>query len=255
MIKLYTSFHKPFIVPSSKYVIPIQGGKAIAKTQLEMIGDDTGENISYLNPYFSELTVLYWVVKNAERNCEAWGLCHYRRYFMHKKKIFGKTKSDYRFHPSEKNINAVLNEKLFSEIENIFETYDAIVQIPKLIHKRKGVIKNLEENYVEYHPSHHWQIVKDVLFEKYPNYKESWEPFCQLTKISFYNMMIAKWNVWDAYADWIFDILLEVWKRIEHEPEENRSRILGFMSERLMNLFLIHNKIKTAYLPIATFDK
>jgi len=39
--------------------------------------DDEGENISRLNPYFGDLTVLYWTWKNAKD--EHLGVCQYRR--------------------------------------------------------------------------------------------------------------------------------------------------------------------------------
>lgn len=41
------------------------------------IFDDEGENISFLNPWFGDLTVLYWVWKNAKE--EHLGVCQYRR--------------------------------------------------------------------------------------------------------------------------------------------------------------------------------
>ena len=62
-IKLYTVFHKEFYQPSADFVIPIHGGKADGENDLDMFGDDIGESISELNVFFSELTVVYWIVK------------------------------------------------------------------------------------------------------------------------------------------------------------------------------------------------
>ncbi|NDH85584.1 DUF4422 domain-containing protein, partial [bacterium] len=39
--------------------------------------DDSGNNISCLNPWFGDLTVLYWAWKNT--NHEQLGVCQYRR--------------------------------------------------------------------------------------------------------------------------------------------------------------------------------
>ena len=76
-----------------------------------------------------------------------------------------------------------------------------------------------------------------MLFEKYPDYQGSWEAFTKLKKMSFFNMMIAKWEVWDAYTSWLFDVMFEVYKRIEFSDDPYQERAIGFLSERC--LFLV----------------
>lgn len=43
--------------------------------------DNVEENIAEKNPYYCELTALYWVWKNIPHNYDNIGLCHYRRMF------------------------------------------------------------------------------------------------------------------------------------------------------------------------------
>ena len=52
------------------------------KDNLGYVGDDTGENISEKNPYYCELTGVYWAWKNLK--ADYIGLVHYRRQFKGK---------------------------------------------------------------------------------------------------------------------------------------------------------------------------
>ena len=64
--------------------LPVQvgaEGKQIIKGYKQ---DNQGENISIKNPYFCELTGLYWAWKNLD--ADYIGLVHYRRYFAIKSK-------------------------------------------------------------------------------------------------------------------------------------------------------------------------
>ena len=45
-IRLYSVYYKSFpLYPKAPYVTPIQAGKAVAKEKMEILGDDTGENL------------------------------------------------------------------------------------------------------------------------------------------------------------------------------------------------------------------
>ena len=61
--------------------VPVHGGKALhPDMDLGFIGDDTGDNISEKNPFYSEWSVIYWAWKNCN-DSEYIGFNHYRRYF------------------------------------------------------------------------------------------------------------------------------------------------------------------------------
>ena len=79
-IKIFVFYYKngPVLKLSPVYQ-PIMAGKSILREKAEFQGDDTGENISHKNKYYSELTGIYWVWKNTRQNIS--GACHYRRYF------------------------------------------------------------------------------------------------------------------------------------------------------------------------------
>ena len=82
-INILVATHKPDKVYQDSIYTPIHVGKSLSRFKEEMkniIGDDTGDNISTKNPYYCELTAIYWAWKNLP-NTRIKGLCHYRRYF------------------------------------------------------------------------------------------------------------------------------------------------------------------------------
>ena len=70
-------------MPESNMYMPVHVGSE-GKQDLGYTKDNTGENISTKNPYFCELTGLYWAWKNL--NNEYIGLAHYRRHFSNTNK-------------------------------------------------------------------------------------------------------------------------------------------------------------------------
>ncbi|SQB29178.1 Uncharacterised protein [Citrobacter koseri] len=62
-------------------------------------------------------------------------------------------------------------------------------------------------------------------------------------KISLYNMFVGKADVVNQYCQWLFPLLDEVNKQIDFSGYDSyQKRILGFMAERLFNVWIEHNK-------------
>ena len=89
-LKILVGCHKPCPYPDivknhSDIFIPILGGAIESNLKPfwpGMIRDDTMDNISWLNPYYSEYTCLYWGWKNYDMigNPEYFGFAQYRRF-------------------------------------------------------------------------------------------------------------------------------------------------------------------------------
>ena len=77
-IKIIVAAHKKYWMPTDPVYLPVHVG-AEGKDSIGYTPDNTGENISAKNPYFCELTGLYWAWKNLD--ADFIGLVHYRRYF------------------------------------------------------------------------------------------------------------------------------------------------------------------------------
>jgi hypothetical protein len=87
-ISIYIAYHKESHLVETDVYTPIHVGRALSDKILPgMIGDDTGNNISHLNPIYCELTAAYWAWKN-DIDSDFIGLCHYRRFFSFKKCCF-----------------------------------------------------------------------------------------------------------------------------------------------------------------------
>jgi hypothetical protein len=65
-----------------------------------------------------------------------------------------------------------------------------------------------------------------------------------------YNMFITHWKHFNAYSEWLFDILFEVEQRVPPIDDPIQSRIYGYMSERLINVFCEHYKLRIKHIPL-----
>ena len=253
-LKLFSVFHKPFILPQVSYVIPIHAGKVDSLIDLGFEGDNNGDNISNLNPSLSELTAMYYIWKNYDRTqFTHWGLCHYRRYFSKQLHWTGiKKKSFYTLPISMKSMDKIFFANSYSFLYEALEENTVILPIPLSLYKKGyGKISVLKQFELE-HDLNSWNLMKEILFEKYPSYSETLTDFEKSNYFMICNMMVAPWEVWDVYLTWFFDIIFELVKRLPPFQDSYQNRMPAFLAERLMNIYFIKNQhIKRTFLPIS----
>lgn len=209
-------------VPQDVIYVPLQVG-AEGKEPFGFRQDNQGENISSYNAYFCELTGLYWAWKNL--NSEYLGLVHYRRYFRGSMlvKLGGK---NYKI-LSRKNLDRLLGEQ-----ELI---------LPR---KRHYFIETNESQYIHAHHSIGLKITRDVLLELYPEYMDAWNTTMKLRSGHRFNMFIMKKTLCDDYCEWLFSILFSVQSKIDiRQWNKSEQRIFGYLAERLLDVWLIKNKL------------
>ncbi len=219
-IKIIVATHKNYEMPNDSMYVPIHVG-AEGKKSLGYIGDNTGDNISLKNPYFCELTGLYWAWKNLDDDYI--GLAHYRRHFSLKKK-------------SEIKFDNVLNYK---EANEILDKTDVI--LPK---KRYYIIENLYSHYE--HTMYVEPLIETgkIIEEKYPEYSSFFEKLHKRTSAHMFNMFIMKKEIFNGYCEWLFDILFELEKRIDNTKYDDfHARFYGRISELLLDVYLQKNNI------------
>lgn len=253
---IYTVCHKPFFIPPHKYLQPVWVGNNKNLRQVNVPADDSGDNISHLNEFFCELTVLYWVWKNKDMGeNDYYGLCHYRRFFTDKGRPFSLSKFPLNRKASEKKmlyyVHASLDEIIIKKLQNA----DVVLTYPVNVSLKRKVEISIYDQYIQKHSKEEWEILQTVIKEKYPAYIPSFILLSQQTKMCIGSMMIARSSVWNSYLEWVFDILFEVHKRITYGNEIYQRRATGFMAERLMNLYVQHNRLIISYMHLVIFDK
>lgn len=207
-VKIIVAAHKLYTMPTDKMYLPVQVG-AVGKESIGYQRDDEGENISNLNPYFCELTGLYWAWKNL--NDDYIGLVHYRRHFA----MRGKTMESEQLKPYLGKI------KLF---------------IPK---KRWYIIETLKSHYEHTHYSDHINVTRQIVVEKYPDYENIFDKTLAQRWGYMFNMMIAERDIINDYCVWLFDILFAAFKKIDSSNYSTfEKRYVGRISELLFNVWL-----------------
>lgn len=235
-IKILIAAHKEYRMPEDSIYLPIHVGKAISSVSLPWIGDDSGDNISSKNKNYCELTALYWAWKNLD--ADVIGLAHYRRHFVLRKPgMFCKEK-----------FNQVLKS---TEVEPLLQKASVILPKP-----RNYFIETNYSQFIHAHPAESLEITKKILTEKYPDYLPSYEQVMTRTKAHRFNMFLMKQELFHDYCQWLFDILFELEKNLDISSySDYNQRIFGFISERLLDVFIEANHISYQELPVLFMEQ
>jgi len=239
-IKILVCYYQSWELPKDDIFFPIQAGKASTNFVLDMQDDASGDNISIKNMVFGEFTAWYWAWKNIKDyfpNIEYIGLSHYRRYFCMDKMYIG----------VEKNLNYI---PLMQNYEHYFikdlEKNDIILVKPEKLNC------NLRTQYSNWHNINDYLCIKEIIHEVYPEYDESFfYIFEKNNKISLYCLFVTKYNIFNNYFNWLFPLLFELERRIDVTTyPDYQKRVIAFLAERLLNVYVFHNKLKVKYRPI-----
>lgn len=226
-IEVIVATHKPYKMPTDPMYVPLQVG-AFGKKDIGFLRDNTGENISSLNPYFCELTGLFWAWKNL--NADYIGLTHYRRHF--KGNHSGSTKFD-----------KVLSKQ---EAEALLEKTDVI--LPK---KRHYYIETIYSHYAHTHYERELIATRQILVEHYPGYVPSWDKVMKRRSAHMFNMCIMKKEKLDSYCSFIFDVLDRLNQKVNvSEYDDFQARLFGRISELLLDVWIDHNHIEYIEVPV-----
>lgn len=193
------------------YERAIQVGAILTEIRLEknILTDHIGDHISGKNRQFCELTGLYWIWKNTGE--EIIGLAHYRRHFILPK--------DW------------IERMLYYQI-------DAILPVPLY------VSPSIEGNFKERHEGKIWDCMMQYLGRYDREMYGEAEEFFKGNLYSPCNMLIVHRQVLNELCQWLFPILFYVAECEGYKEDPYLNRYPGFISERLITLFLEKNRKK-----------
>ena len=254
-LKIYVVYYKPAPLIKTEIFEPIQGGRAIAdipsrqgtftKEQINwlnnnMIGDDTGDNISALNRSFAEITALYWIWKNTKSPFI--GMFQYRRFLslndnahypmvefpsMRMRHLGIKHLEKF----SKQFLRDLELEKKF--ILPWFATHDILLSEPIKV--------NTYEQYQEEHVGADLDKALEIIKQKYPQMYDF--AVAELnSEEGFYpsNLFITHREIFNAYAEWLFSILLPLYEDIKDEVnarDTEQKMAFAYLSERLFTVY------------------
>ncbi len=221
-IKIIVATHLQCEMPKDALYLPVQVGKALHDDRnFGFQCDNEGDNISAKNPYYSELTAIYWAWKNC--TADYIGLVHYRRLFSLCRR--------------KHSLDYVLNS---AEAQQLCQHYDLI--LPK---RRRLFIETVYSHYDHTFDGKQFDGARIVLEQCCPEYMPAFDKSMQRRAEHLYNKFIMKREHFDKYCTWLFPILEKIEAQYDLEKMDPfQARVIGRVSERLLDVWVIKNNLK-----------
>lgn len=189
------------------YICMVQAGAALTDQIIAEKRDDVGKNISKKNRNYCECTVSYYIRQQAKEDYV--GLCHYRRRFQWK----------------EEDLQIIRRGQV-----------DVILPYPV-------ITKIYEIHYRPYIDEDVFQTMLSVLKREWPEYYVAATDVLKGDVFYPCNMLMAKNEVFAAYADWMFAVLTKV-EEICGDETVRTDRYLGYLAEHLTTFYFVRNRDK-----------
>lgn len=223
---IYIATHKKFNVPNLNGYCALQVG-AEGKEKYGYLRDNIGNHISGKNANYCELTGLYWIWKNTDDSYK--GLVHYRRYF------------------GRNNLsNKISDICSYEYLLNCLKSVDIVLPYVEYFKQNAK-----EEILLHCCTEEIFDKLRQIIETKYPDYIETYDRYFNENKASLFNMLFCKREIFDTYCEWLFSILFVLEKQVDlAKLNTYQQRLYGFLSERLLNVWVIKNKLVVKHLPV-----
>ena len=243
-IKIFVSHRIDFDAETidNPLYIPVRCGAVYDEREgIEMLGDETGDNISEKRESFCELTVLYWAWKNIK--ADYYGLCHYRRYFCfgedQKTDIYGQVVCDFITNDIKKKLAIENGNAIVKRIGDA----DIVLSTPFIVSNDPQKPKNLYDQYDLSNNMHleDLETAVKVIREFSPEYYDDAVSYLNGDILYPCLLFIMKREYFFEFCEWIFPLLQIICQRLDtryYSKEEKRA--IGHIAERLLGVYITH---------------
>lgn len=271
-ISIYVAYHRNDVEMVSNSVYhPIHVGRAVSKVDLSrIIGDDTGDNISHLNPLYCETTATYWAWKN-DVESDYIGICHYRRFFSVTNIALVKRVRRAVWYCYSR-LKACFNPGLGSVAGSMFTNppkaqFDALIldfekRIGGLADRNsvdlfclkpiKYAGQNVRSSF-NILGTYQIELLERIVKDKYPHISPIMTSVLQSNKLSYANMVIMKRDIYNEYCSMLFDVLEQHRADIQTQgwcidpmSEKCYGRMSGYLAELMTATFVEYMRQKKA---------
>ncbi len=223
--------------------------ESVRKYMTGAITDDAydNNNVSELNRYINEMTAVYWLWKHYDKigTPEFIGLSHYRRFFAFNEHIPLKGRPwlphsstivcDYVAKVKD-HIDVGYAKKFFDAGYSILTTrqYDAALlgNGDKSCRERFSHIYNWDANL--------YDTMESLVLKMHPDYAPEVQALRDHGSHYLFNMFVMKRELFFAYCDFIFPILLKLQTHAPKSDDVAMLRAPGFLAEFLTSMFISH---------------
>lgn len=236
-IKVFILYHQQSTIFRSDCYEPIQTGCAIAASDLGLLRDDTGDNISQKNRNYAELTGNYWVWKNflpAHPEVEYVGFCHYRRFLDFTRPP---QKNGWPFADKDgyESFSIGFDKRYKSDlILRHIEGYDLILPTPSFADT------TTEQIFCTHHPAREFNLLVEIIARDYPTYRDALNEFRIDRKNYICLNYVMRRELFDSFMTWIFDVLEKLeqssdWSQYHAYMDE---KVAAYLAEIFFNVWL-----------------
>lgn len=234
--------------------IPVRCGALFdERTDVDLLGDNTGDNISEYRYFLNEYTVMYWAWKNID--ADYYGLCHYRRYLN-----LNNVKT-------EDSVVDGLGQAIYDSMSDSVISYyglddenrvrESIIGNDIIVNREYSIYditpftkeKNIRDNWLKYFPQYmtkdSFSRLLDVIKINAPEYYDDAVKYMNKKTFRGFNCFVMKRNLFFDFCEFFFSIIFDFEKSIDRTNRSmTQNREAAYAGEWLYGIWLYHYEKK-----------